>query len=306
MTRLGVICGGSGSSKFAISLGKYAREKYDLGFVCNVGDNFWFHGLYVCPDIDIITYALSGRLDESKGWGIANDSNRLMKGLKALGFNEWFNLGDEDMALSVVRTELLRKGHTLSQITNHVSKSLGIDFSIIPSTDDGVETHIFTSKGKLHLQEYWVKLRASPKVHGVDYVGIQKAVANSEAVKFLSETAIICPANPITSILPTLNIPGMRKILKQSKLIAVSPFIGKRVFSGPASKLMRGLGLEPSSFGVAKLYSGFIKKFLVDKSEESTEIERISSLGIECIKSNIRIKGPSDRKLVVGDILNAL
>ncbi|HKW05081.1 MAG TPA: 2-phospho-L-lactate transferase CofD family protein, partial [Nitrososphaerales archaeon] len=228
MTRLGVICGGSGSSKFAISLGKYAKEKYDLGFVCNVGDNFWYHGLYVCPDIDIITYALSGRLDESKGWGLADDSSRFLKGLKALGFKEWFNLGDEDMALSVVRTELLRKGHTLSQITQHVSESLGIDFSIMPSTDDNVETYIFTSKGKLHLQEYWVKLRASPKVHGVDYFGIRKAVPNPEALKFLSQSAIICPANPITSILPTLNIPGMRKALKQSKIVAVSPFIGKK------------------------------------------------------------------------------
>ena len=306
MTRLGVICGGSGSSKFAISLGKYAKEKYDLGFVCNVGDNFWYHGLYVCPDIDIITYALSGRLDESKGWGLADDSSRFLKGLKALGFKEWFNLGDEDMALSVVRTELLRKGHTLSQITQHVSESLGIDFSIMPSTDDNVETYIFTSKGKLHLQEYWVKLRASPKVHGVDYFGIRKAVPNPEALKFLSQSAIICPANPITSILPTLNIPGMRKALKQSKLVAVSPFIGKKLFSGPASKLMRGLGLEPSSFGVAKLYSGFIKKFLVDKSEDNRQIERISSLDIECIKCNIRIKGPIDRELIVGDILNVL
>ncbi|MGI0085317.1 MAG: 2-phospho-L-lactate transferase, partial [Nitrososphaerales archaeon] len=272
----GVITGGSGSSKFVTALHRYSEENgYEFGFICNVGDNFWFHSLYVCPDIDIITYALCGKLDERKGWGIKGDSKKFIGMLASLGYKSWFDLGDEDLALSVIRTELIRRGFRLSQITKRIAKSLRIRPSLIPATDDNVQTYMQTSVGKIHLQEFWVKMKGRPKVLGVDYKGAKTAIPNPEAMRLLSKNVIILPANPITSILPTLALRGVRKKLRHSNVVAISPFIGKTIFSGPAVKLMRALRLEPSSYGVASLYSDFLKVFLVDNDEDQSEIRKI-------------------------------
>lgn len=302
---VGVISGGSGSSKFATALGKYGQERR-FGFVCNVGDNFWFHGLYVCPDLDIITYALAGKLDESVGWGIRGDSGRFVKGLASLGYESWFNLGDEDLALSVARTELIGKGMSLSRITDRVRRSLGIRHRVLPASDDSVQTHIRTSLGKIHLQEYWVKMKAAPKVQGVDYVGIKRATPNKEALDFLSGSVVIFPANPITSVMPTLRLRGVRQRLRRAKVVAISPFIGRTVFSGPAARLMRDLEIDPSSYGVANLYSDFLNLFLVDNGEDQKEILKIKALGIECIRTNITIRSEADRRSVAREIMSVL
>lgn len=304
---VGVISGGSGSSKFATALHRYSGEKSrDLGFVCNVGDNFWFHALYVCPDIDIIMYALAGKLDEVTGWGIREDSKNFVRGLESLGYDSWFNLGDEDLALSVIRTELVGKGFTLSEITKGLRESFGVRHNIVPATDNNVQTYLQTSAGKIHLQEYWVKMKAKPKVYGVDYVGIKTANPNPEALRLLSKNVVIFPANPVTSIMPTVSLKGVRQILRHANVVAVSPFIGKTVFSGPAAKLMHALHIQPSSFGVAGLYSDFLKVLLVDNREDQSQIQKIRQLGIECVKTNIRIKNEADKRSIAREIMKVL
>lgn len=304
---VGVISGGSGSSKFATALNRYSGEKSrDLGFVCNVGDNFWFHALYVCPDIDIIMYALAGKLDEARGWGIRGDSKSFVRGLDSLGYDSWFTVGDEDLALSVIRTEFIGRGYTLSQITDSIRESFGIRHDIVPATDNSVQTYLITSAGKIHLQEYWVKMKAKPNVYDVDYVGIKAASPNPEALRLLSKNVVIFPANPITSIMPTVCLKGVRKLLQRANVVAVSPFIEKTVFSGPAAKLMHALNIQPSSFGVAGLYSDFLKVLIVDNREDQSQIQKIRQLGIECVKTNIRIKSEADKRSITREIMSML
>ena len=308
MKRIGVVCGGSGSSKFARAMANYSerrKEKADLGFVANVGDNYWFHGLYVCPDVDILVYSLSGLLDRSKGWGIKSDGFRMKKMLSKLTGEEWFGLGDSDAAFSIRRTELMNKGWKLSSVTDYYCKALGIKYRVMPATDNSVITYIQTKEGRMHLQEYWVKHKGRPEVTDVEYSGIGTATPNENAIKYLSDYVFICPANPVTSILPTIRIKKIQSALKKSKVLAISPFIGEKPFSGPAGKLMKALGLEADSFGVASLYSQFLKIMLVDKSEDQTIVKKIKELGIECVKTNTKIESSSDESRIAKEVLES-
>jgi len=310
--RIGVICGGSGSSKFVTALANYFRGskingKSLSGFVPNVADNFWYHALYVCPDIDIITYALSEKLDTSKGWGVAFDTFNFLKALgEASGREEWFQLGDKDLATSVLRTELINQGRTLSQITNFFRKRLGISYPIAPATDDRVQTYIKTAAGMMHLQEFWVRDKGRPAVIDVEYSGIEKAHANKQAVKLCRDFVVICPANPVTSILPTVKLKEFGGALKKAKVLAISPFLGERAFSGPAAKLMRAIRMESSSFGVAKLYSSFLNILLVEQKEDPKIIRKIEDIGIECIRTQITIGSEKEKQIVAKEIVNAI
>jgi LPPG:FO 2-phospho-L-lactate transferase len=301
---IGVVSGGSGSSKFVIALNRYSQSK--LTFVSNIADNFWHHGVYVCPDVDITTYALSGRLDETKGWGVKGDTHNLLNSFNSLGERDWFTLGDSDFALCLKRTEMMKSGLSLSQVTEYFCKLFKIKQKVIPATDDDVQTHVRTPQGRMHLQEFWVKRHGTPRVLGVEYVGVEKAKPNKLTFNAISKNTIILPANPITSILPTLRLRGVRKVLKHAKVVGVSPFIGDKVISGPAPKLMRAMNVKTNSFGVATMYSDFLKAFLVDKNEEPLLVRKIRDLGIEVVKTNIVVKSEADRKSVANELIRAL
>lgn len=306
MSRVGIVCGGSGSSKFVRAISK-SDASSDLGFIANVGDNFWYHDLYVCPDVDILTYALAGKLDTEKGWGVRSDTFVVKEALTELDPSQsWFSLGDRDLALSLRRTELMKQGKKLSEITKQFCDILGIKDKVVPATDDSVQTYLVTSSGRMHLQEYWVKLHGQPKVRKVDYSGLKKARPNKQLREYLSSKVIICPANPITSISPTIGLMGVQSLLKKAKVVAVSPFIGNRAFSGPAGNLMTELGMEPTSFGVAKLYSKFLKVLFVDDLEEKSIITKISDLGIECVKTNTAITDDSIGQRIAEELLSAI
>jgi LPPG:FO 2-phospho-L-lactate transferase len=306
--RVGIICGGSGSSKFATAISKYSIDKtLDVGFISNVGDNFWFHGLLVCPDIDIITYALSNLLDTRKGWGVLNDRLLARETLsRSSGSDEWFNLGDRDLAVSLRRTELLRKGWNLSSITKKLGSSFHATFPVIPSTDDAVQTFVGTQEGMLHLQEYWVKNRAAFDAISVEFVGIETAKPSAQCLEYLKDRVLICPANPVTSILPTISLKGVVSRLKKAKVAAVSPFVGNKPFSGPAGKMMNALNLEATSLGVARLYSDFLKVFFLDNNEDQSVDSKINDLGIECIRTNTRIENESEGMTVTMELMSVL
>jgi LPPG:FO 2-phospho-L-lactate transferase len=307
MKQIGVFCGGSGSSKFVSAIATYANQEVDPKFVANVGDNFWYRGLYVCPDIDIATYTLSGMLDFTKGWGITDDAflgNNALS--RSVGSPEWFSLGDKDLGLCLRRTELLRKGWTLGSITRELGSKLGARYPVIPATDDSVQTYLRTAEGNLHLQEFWVKHSGRLEPVGVQYVGAQKAKPAKEIQEISKNPIIICPANPVTSILPTLNLKGIGSHLSKTRVIAISPFVGDRPFSGPAARLMRALHLEPNSVGVAKLYADFLKLFFLDQNETPEIISSIRGMGIECILTNTRIDTETDKKEIAKELTSSL
>jgi len=265
----------------------------NLAVITNVGDNIWLFGLYVCPDIDTITYGLAGLLDERRGWGIRGDSFDCLAQLRRLDAPSWFGLGDRDLATHIVRTSMLRQGKSLSEITDSLRRRYSIDAKIIPATDQELTTIIRTKKGEMHLQEFWVKYKGRPKVTSIKFDGSDSAIPNSAAISAIrrADMIIVAPANPVSSIGPTISLKGLRAELarKRKRVIAVSPLIGKKAISGPAAKYMRALGLENSPVGVAQYYQDFVGNFVISKSDHSMA-KRIKSFGMDVNETNITMK----------------
>jgi LPPG:FO 2-phospho-L-lactate transferase len=305
--KIGVVCGGSGSSKFVTALTKFAAEEIEPGFVANVSDNFWHRGLYVCPDVDIVTYALAGLLNQKNGWGLSEDTLQRRKMMSRLSREkEWFSLGDQDSAVCSRRTQLYHMGWSLSSITREVGSMLGAKYPVIPSTNESVQTYIRTVEGNLHLQEFWVKNEGMLDAFDVYYMGLENANPAPGCLESLSGSVLLCPANPVTSILPTVNLKRVRSRLKKSRVVAVSPFVGDRPFSGPAGELMKAIGIESNSLGVAKLYSDFLDVLFVDKSENHNLIGSIRELGIECIVTKTKIDSEQDKSSIAKELVAAL
>lgn len=285
-----ILAGGTGSAKLVRGA---AAITDDLTVISNVGDNIWLHGLYVCPDIDTILYALAGILDKHRGWGIQNDTFNFLDQLRRHGEPTWFSLGDRDLATHVTRTHMIKQGDSLTQITETMRKKFRISARIIPSTDDQVTTTVLTNKGKMHLQEFWVKNRGQPKVRGVSFEGSATAVPNHEALAAIrkSSAVIIAPGNPVSSIGPILAVKEIRQALaeKKEKVIAVSPLVGESAVSGPALKYMKALGLENSPYGVARYFGGAVGNFVIARSDHGLAA-KIRDLGMAVFETDIIMK----------------
>ena len=279
----------------------------DLTVISNIADNIWFHGLYICPDIDTITYGLAYILDKKRGWGVMDDSFMFMEQMKKLGQDYWFKIGDKDLALHIVRTNLLNKGKSLSWITEWIRKKFSISSTIIPASDDHVETRIETSQGEMHIQEFWVKNHAELDISCIRYKGIETATANSRAVESIknSELVIIAPGNPISSIGPIISLPIIRKELESKKdsVIAVSPIVGNSPLSGPASKYMQVMGMESSPFGIASYYKDIASNLVISRMDDEYQY-KINKLGINVYKTNIVMQNLQDETTLSNYILS--
>jgi LPPG:FO 2-phospho-L-lactate transferase len=289
-----VLAGGTGSVKLVRGLASLTK---DLVVISNVGDNIWLHGLYVCPDIDTVIYGLADMLDTRQGWGVKNDSFGFLRQMEMLGEQMWFKIGDRDLATHLVRTNMLKNGKNLSEITDWMRSKYGLAPKIIPATDNPIETKIITDRGEMHIQEFWVKLRGEPNVLSIVYSGAERSRVNPKAIDALkrSKIIIIAPANPITSIGPILAIKGIRKelIVQKKKIIAVSPMIGNEAISGPAAKYMKALNLQNSPIGVARYYSDFVSKFIISTSDCRLSAD-INRLGIKPFKTDIIMSNDED------------
>jgi LPPG:FO 2-phospho-L-lactate transferase len=289
-----ILAGGTGSVKLIRGLASQTRE---LTVISNIGDNIWLHGLYVCPDIDTVIYGLADILDKSQGWGIRNDSFGFIRQMEMLGEQTWFRLGDRDLATHLLRTNMLKNGKNLSEITEWMRNKYAISTKIIPATDNPVETKVITDIGELHIQEFWVKFRGNPEVTDIVYAGAERSRVNPEAIHALkrSKVIIIAPANPVTSIGPILAIKGLRKelIIERKKIIAVSPLIGERAISGPAIKYMKALKMQNSPVGVAEYYSDFVSTFVISRTDRNLSA-KISSFNIKVYETDIMMDDSKD------------
>ena len=279
----------------------------DLTVISNIADNIWFHGLYVCPDIDTITYGLADILDKKRGWGVMDDSFMFTEQMKKLGQDYWFKIGDKDLALHIVRTNFLNNGKSLSWITEWIQKKFSISSTIIPASDDHVETRIETSLGEMHIQEFWVKNHAKLDISNIRYKGIETATANSRAVESIknSELVIIAPGNPISSIGPIISLPIIRKELESKKdsVIAVSPIVGNSPLSGPASKYMQVMGIESTPFGIASFYKDIASNLVISQMDDEYK-NKINKLGIDVYKTNIVMQNLQDEITLSNYILS--
>jgi LPPG:FO 2-phospho-L-lactate transferase len=261
-----------------------------IAVILNVGDNIWKYGLHICPDIDTIFYGLSGLLDVGRGWGIKGDTFNFMDQIGELGLENWFRIGDRDLATHILRTELIGKGMTLTQVTEYFRSAYKLRAELIPISDDCIETRIITNRGEMNIQEFWVKYKAAPKVVGVTYKGANNSRMTDRVLGLIrsSERIIIAPANPISSIGPLLAVPGVKDELAKvkEKVIAISPIEGKQAFSGPATKYMKALKLDISPVGIAKYYSEIIGSFVISKVDRVYE-SALKKLGLNVYFTNI-------------------
>ena len=285
-----VLAGGTGSVKLVRGL---VSQESKVNVISNVGDNYWLYGLYVCPDIDTIVYGLADLLDQERGWGIEKDTFNFLRQMEVFGEETWFRVGDRDAATHLIRTNMLKNGKNLSDITKWMCEKFAVGANVIPVTDNSIETRIITSKGEMHLQEYWVKHRGKDPVEGIQYIGADKSRPNPEAVSAIhdADMVVLAPGNPLTSIGPMLQIKGIRKELSKTKkkVVAVSPLIGDKSIVGPADKYMQAAGIESNVYGLAKMYSDVCSNIIVDVKDK-TLAKKIQSLDMKVFETKITMK----------------
>jgi LPPG:FO 2-phospho-L-lactate transferase len=273
------LSGGIGGAKLALGLSRILAAD-NLIVVANVGDDFEHLGLHISPDVDTLMYTLAG-LDNTKlGWGRQDETWAFMETLTALGGENWFRLGDRDLAAHVERTRRLRQGETLSAITADFCRRLGIGTHVLPATDDRLRTRLRTDEGWLDFQDYFVRLQCRPVVRELAFDGAEDARPHRELLTTLHDerlrAVIICPSNPFISVEPILAVTGMREAVCASAapVIAVSPIIGGRAIKGPTAKMMAELGMTPSAAAVAKRYGDLIDGYVMDiaDAEEAAHV----------------------------------
>jgi LPPG:FO 2-phospho-L-lactate transferase len=272
------IAGGTGAAKLLRGLAACLAPR-DLTVIGNTGDDAEVWGLYVSPDLDTITYALAGRLDTARGWGLAGDTFRCLGAMAELGAETWFNLGDRDLATHLARTAALGAGAPLSIVTADIARSLGVDARVLPMSDDPVRTRIrvagATAAGDdwLTFQEYFVREKALVEVLEVAYAGAPRARPAPGVVEAIAEAEliVICPSNPVTSIGPVLAVPGIPAALTAARapIVGVSPIVSGTAVSGPAAQLMRVRGIPVSPVGVAQAYAPWLGVLLIDSGDRA-------------------------------------
>lgn len=267
-----LLTGGVGGAKLALGLYKVLPAD-KLIIAVNTGDDFDHFGLRICPDIDTTLYTLAGISDEERGWGRAGESWQCLDTLAELGGENWFRLGDRDLALHLLRNQALQQGISLSAFTARTASQLGIRARVIPAADQSVATTLETTEGRLAFQEYFVKRQCKPAVHSINYTGAHQAKPNDDIIKLLESgslrAVIIAPSNPFLSIEPILSIKGMRSLLERTKtpVVAVSPIIDGRAVKGPAAKIMNELGLASSALAVREYYGKLLDGFVLDNCD---------------------------------------
>jgi LPPG:FO 2-phospho-L-lactate transferase len=276
------LAGGVGGAKLADGIYRMTPS-HDLTVIVNTGDDFTLFGLQICPDLDTVCYTLAGLENSETGWGRDKESWETYQEISNLGGPDWFRLGNKDLALHLERTRRLKAGGTLSEITTSFCQTWGITASIFPMSDLPVPTIVKTDQGELPFQDYFVKLACDPAVRGFIFQGADQADPVPGVLQAIREAdlVLICPSNPWVSIDPILAIPGILTEIRKKIILAVSPIIGGEAVKGPAAKMYREMGIEPSAAAVADHYQGLISGFIIDKADH----ELISS-----------ISGPDDQR----------
>jgi len=303
--KIAVLAGGVGASKLLLGLYR-AMHPDALTAIVNTGDDIILHGLYISPDLDIVTYTLAEVVNPETGWGIRGDSFHALDQLSAYGQPEWFHLGDRDLATHIYRTALMRAGSSLSGAAQSIREALGVRSKILPMSDQPVRTMIETNSGRLNFQEYLVKLRAEPTIHKIDFDGAEKAQAAPGVLEAIAQARgiVICPSNPLISIGPILAVPGIRDALKKRRgdVVAVCPIVGGKSLKGPSDKMLAQMGLEASATEVARLYRDFCGTFVVD-SADAAQRSAIESLGINVVIAGTVMRDMEDKDRLAREVL---
>jgi LPPG:FO 2-phospho-L-lactate transferase len=276
--RIVVLSGGVGGAKLVLGM-CHAVPAETVTAIVNTGDDFTHLGLSVSPDIDTVLYTLAGKANLAQGWGREGESWSFMETLRSLGGEDWFQLGDGDLALHVLRSERLRQGEPLSAIVADFKAAWGIASRVLPMSDDPVATRLETDEGVLDFQDYFVRRRCEPAVRSIRFDGAAQARPGPGVIEAITDpecrAVVIAPSNPFLSIDPILAVPGMREALADARapVVAVSPIVAGKAVKGPTAKLMEELGLEISAANVAARYAGVIDAMLVDQRDPPAKLD---------------------------------
>jgi LPPG:FO 2-phospho-L-lactate transferase len=287
---LAALAGGVGAARFLCGLVDVVAPE-SVTAIVNTGDDDEFHGLWVAPDLDSVTYALAGANNHETGWGLAGETFAAIDALARYDVPTWFRLGDRDLATHLFRTRRLAEGAPLSRVTAEITAAWGLQTRLVPMSDDRVSTRI-TVRGlggqpeELAMQEWFVREHAEPPVLSVRFDGADVARPAPGVLDALgaADTILICPSNPVISIAPVLAVPGIRDILadRRDRVVAVTPIIGGRPVKGPADRLMGPLGMEVSSVGVARAYRDVCGTLVIDATD-AQDAARVEALGVHAV-----------------------
>jgi LPPG:FO 2-phospho-L-lactate transferase len=304
LLKIVALAGGVGGAKLADGLYQ-ALPPENLTIVVNVGDDFEYLGLTICPDLDTVCYTLAGLSNPATGWGRAEETWAALETLAALGGPTWFRLGDHDLGLHLERTRRRRLGQPLSRITDHICQAFGISVKVRPATDDTVPTWVYTTDGELPFQEYFVRRQCQPTVTGFRFAGADQAQPAPGVLTALFEASavVICPSNPWVSVDPILSIPGMRQAAAARPIVAVSPIIGGQTVKGPAAKMFAELGITPSALAVAQHYQGLCRGIVIDKTDAALS-PQIESLGMSVLVTDTLMKTAHDRARLAKEVIS--
>jgi LPPG:FO 2-phospho-L-lactate transferase len=300
------LAGGIGAAKFLLGLANVMPPE-DITIIANTGDDIKLFGLHVSPDIDTVTYTLAGVINEATGWGIASDRFECIEWMARYGLERWFNLGDRDLATHIYRTERLNQGRPLSEITDHIRRSLKVASVILPMTDTYTPTRVVTDEGEMHFQEYFVRRRCEPKVCKLRFDNIEYARPAPGVINAILEAdaVVVCPSNPFISIGPILAVPAVRDALKETRasVTAITPIIGGRALKGPAADMLRDLGHEVSARAVASMYSDFADRFVLDLTDAPMK-SGIEELGLRVTVTNTVMATLEDKQRLAKEVMS--
>jgi LPPG:FO 2-phospho-L-lactate transferase len=315
VTRIVALAGGVGGSRFARGL-RAAAPQAELTVVVNTGDDVTLHGLRVSPDVDTVLYALSGVVDEKRGWGPRGDTFQCMDALERLGGETWFRLGDIDLATHLRRTELLQSGWPPSQVTAELASRLGIrGVLVLPMTDQPVETWVQLQDDRtwVHFQEYFVHRRTDVAIRGVQVRGIDEALPAPGVLEAIeaADLIVFCPSNPFVSVGPILQVPGIRDSIVSARArgavtAGISPLIGGATVKGPAARMLVELGHEPSAAGVAAIYRDILDVWLIDRVDGPSLSARIAGYGMRPVIADALMRGRRGEARLARTLLKSL
>ena len=302
------VTGGVGGAKLARGLMEILPAE-SLAFIVNTGDDFRHINLHISPDLDSLMYALSDKNNPETGWGQAAETWSFIENFRSLGGEDWFSLGDKDLAVHTRRTLLLQQGFSLSEVTSNIFGAHGIEHTVWPMTDDPVATTIVSKDRTFSFQEYFVKEKCAPPISEITFKGSGKAKANRECLNYINDPdlagIIICPSNPFLSIDPILAIPELHKALSRCEAtkIAVSPIVGGDSLKGPTAKIMNELNLPLDTISIATHYKDLVTGLMIDNSDSGSE-GKLHELGFSVSVSQTIMRTLDDKKNLAQTALN--
>jgi LPPG:FO 2-phospho-L-lactate transferase len=299
--RVALLAGGTGGAKLGAGLQQELGE--ELSVIANTGDDVEALGVHVSPDPDLVTYWLSGEIDEERGWGIHDDGFVVLERLGKLGAPSWFSLGDRDLATCLYRRAFLEDGGRPTEAQAQIARALGVRARVLPMSDTPVRTKVLTAGGRRELQEYMIIDGGQPEVIGVELEGIEAAAPTAEVLEALAgaEAIVIGPSNPVISIGPILALPGVREAIAGSPapVVAVSPYVGGRIVKGPTDRFMEAVGRPTSTAGVASLYAGLVDGMVLDAGDPEPPPAELPTLAVPTL-----MEGAEGRTRLAGQLLD--